>query len=142
MQESNLWLPNLTKKVHVKLSKFIYFFSSFICLGDKKNCLCNMVCLCGKFTRFNQLHFSLKFGNVSAHWKFSNFCLQTLMNALLIVVKLNSVEVVCSEPGCFKHFTNEQCLKAHLQSCHQHIIKRGLWKRSSQVSSLKIKKAL
>ncbi|XP_034692723.1 transcription factor IIIA [Vitis riparia] len=36
--------------------------------------------------------------------------------------KLDSVEAVCLEPGCLKHFTNEQCLKAHLQSCHQHII--------------------
>ncbi|XP_057506109.1 transcription factor IIIA-like [Actinidia eriantha] len=37
-------------------------------------------------------------------------------------VKLDTVETFCSEPGCMKHFTNEQCLKAHLQSCHQHII--------------------
>ncbi|XP_060668640.1 transcription factor IIIA-like [Ziziphus jujuba] len=36
-------------------------------------------------------------------------------------VKLDSVEAFCSEPGCMKPFTNEQCLKAHLQSCHQHI---------------------
>ncbi|KAH7525054.1 hypothetical protein FEM48_Zijuj06G0184300 [Ziziphus jujuba var. spinosa] len=36
-------------------------------------------------------------------------------------VKLDSVEAFCSEPGCMKPFTNEQCLKAHLQSYHQHI---------------------
>ncbi|KAL6973197.1 hypothetical protein U1Q18_027377 [Sarracenia purpurea var. burkii] len=37
-------------------------------------------------------------------------------------IKLDTVEVFCSELDCMKHFTNEQCLKAHLQSCHQHII--------------------
>ncbi|KAF3445451.1 hypothetical protein FNV43_RR10627 [Rhamnella rubrinervis] len=36
-------------------------------------------------------------------------------------VKLDTVEALCSEPGCMKLFTNEQCLMAHLQSCHQHI---------------------
>ncbi|XP_052173085.1 transcription factor IIIA isoform X1 [Diospyros lotus] len=37
-------------------------------------------------------------------------------------VTLDTVEVICSEPGCMKYFTNEQCLKAHVQSCHGHII--------------------
>ncbi|ESQ27997.1 hypothetical protein EUTSA_v10018661mg [Eutrema salsugineum] len=36
-------------------------------------------------------------------------------------VKLNSVEAFCSEPGCMKYFTNEECLKAHIRSSHQHI---------------------
>lgn len=36
-------------------------------------------------------------------------------------VKLDSVEAFCSEPDCMKYFTNEQCLKAHVQSCHSHI---------------------
>uniref|UniRef100_A0A1D1Z0F9 Transcription factor IIIA n=2 Tax=Anthurium amnicola TaxID=1678845 RepID=A0A1D1Z0F9_9ARAE len=36
-------------------------------------------------------------------------------------VKLDYVEVICGEHGCMKHFTNEECLKAHIQSCHQHI---------------------
>ncbi|KAI5320457.1 hypothetical protein L3X38_040165 [Prunus dulcis] len=36
-------------------------------------------------------------------------------------VKLDSVEAFCSEPGCMKYFSNEKCLKAHIQSCHQHI---------------------
>ncbi|XP_061988525.1 transcription factor IIIA isoform X2 [Rosa rugosa] len=36
-------------------------------------------------------------------------------------VKLDRVEAFCSEPGCMKQFPNEQCLKAHIQSCHQHI---------------------
>ncbi|XAR71000.1 hypothetical protein NMG60_11028069 [Bertholletia excelsa] len=36
-------------------------------------------------------------------------------------VKLDTMEAYCSEAGCMKHFTNEQCLKAHMQSCHQHI---------------------
>ncbi|GMP91524.1 hypothetical protein CsSME_00042192 [Camellia sinensis var. sinensis] len=36
-------------------------------------------------------------------------------------VELVTVETFCSEPGCMKNFTNLQCLKAHLQSCHRHI---------------------
>ncbi|XP_022966871.1 transcription factor IIIA-like [Cucurbita maxima] len=35
--------------------------------------------------------------------------------------KLDSVEACCSELGCMKTFTNKQCLKAHVQSCHQYI---------------------
>ncbi|KAL8477663.1 hypothetical protein ACS0TY_029819 [Phlomoides rotata] len=37
-------------------------------------------------------------------------------------VKLDSVEAFCAEPGCMKYFTNEQCLKEHIRSCHQYII--------------------
>lgn len=40
---------------------------------------------------------------------------------LIAAVKLDSVEALCTEPGCMKLFSNEQCLKAHLQACHQHI---------------------
>ncbi|KAL7174417.1 hypothetical protein ACSBR2_033638 [Camellia fascicularis] len=36
-------------------------------------------------------------------------------------VELVTVETFCLEPGCMKNFTNLQCLKAHLQSCHRHI---------------------
>nr|XP_043624064.1 transcription factor IIIA-like [Erigeron canadensis] len=36
-------------------------------------------------------------------------------------VRLETVEAFCAEPGCMKYFTNDQCLKAHLLSCHQHI---------------------
>ncbi|GLT24986.1 hypothetical protein SLA2020_001450 [Shorea laevis] len=36
-------------------------------------------------------------------------------------VKLDSVEAFCSEPDCMKYFTNEQCLRAHVKSCHSHI---------------------
>ncbi|KAJ1432554.1 Zinc finger C2H2-type [Sesbania bispinosa] len=36
-------------------------------------------------------------------------------------VKLESVDVVCLEPGCMKHFTNAQCLRAHVNSCHQYV---------------------
>lgn len=36
-------------------------------------------------------------------------------------VKLDSIEAFCSEPGCMKYFTNEECLKAHIRSSHQHI---------------------
>ncbi|KAH6828659.1 transcription factor IIIA [Perilla frutescens var. hirtella] len=37
-------------------------------------------------------------------------------------VKLDSVEAFCTEPDCMKYFSNEQCLKEHIRSCHQHII--------------------
>ncbi|KAL0346114.1 UNVERIFIED_CONTAM: Transcription factor IIIA [Sesamum radiatum] len=37
-------------------------------------------------------------------------------------VKLDSVEAFCAEPGCMKYFTNEQCLKEHILSCHQYIV--------------------
>ncbi|KAL2316725.1 hypothetical protein Fmac_030601 [Flemingia macrophylla] len=36
-------------------------------------------------------------------------------------VKLESVHVVCLEPGCMKHFTNVQCLRAHVKSSHQYM---------------------
>lgn len=36
-------------------------------------------------------------------------------------VKLDSVEAFCSEPGCMKYFTNDDCLKEHIRSSHQHI---------------------
>ncbi|XP_008793643.2 transcription factor IIIA-like [Phoenix dactylifera] len=35
--------------------------------------------------------------------------------------KLDYVEVVCCEPGCMKTFTNTECLKDHIQSCHQYV---------------------
>lgn len=35
-------------------------------------------------------------------------------------VKLDSVEAFCSEAGCMKYFSNKQCLKDHIQSCHTH----------------------
>ncbi|XP_026425769.1 transcription factor IIIA-like [Papaver somniferum] len=37
-------------------------------------------------------------------------------------VKLESVEAICCEPGCMKYFANNDCLKAHVQSCHQHVL--------------------
>ncbi|XP_021599211.1 transcription factor IIIA isoform X3 [Manihot esculenta] len=36
-------------------------------------------------------------------------------------VKLESVEAFCAEPGCMKHFSNAQCLKAHIYSCHRYM---------------------
>ncbi|KAI4332745.1 hypothetical protein L6164_017628 [Bauhinia variegata] len=36
-------------------------------------------------------------------------------------VKLETVEALCLEPGCMKHFTNVECLKAHIKSCHQYV---------------------
>lgn len=47
--------------------------------------------------------------------------LRIMINAFAPVVKLDSVEAICSESGCMKHFANEECLKAHLQSCHRYI---------------------
>lgn len=37
-------------------------------------------------------------------------------------VKLDTQEAFCSEPGCMRYFTNEQCLKEHVRSCHQHVV--------------------
>ncbi|KAL8195464.1 hypothetical protein R6Q57_025867 [Mikania cordata] len=37
-------------------------------------------------------------------------------------VRLETIEAFCGESGCMKYFTNEQCLKAHILTCHQHII--------------------
>eukprot|EP00258_Populus_trichocarpa_P030688 XP_024446707.1 transcription factor IIIA [Populus trichocarpa] len=36
-------------------------------------------------------------------------------------INLDSMEAMCIEPGCMKHFSNKKCLKAHIQSCHQYI---------------------
>ncbi|KAL3035887.1 hypothetical protein AAZX31_02G275600 [Glycine max] len=36
-------------------------------------------------------------------------------------VNLESVDMVCLEPGCLKHFTNVQCLQAHVKSSHQYM---------------------
>ncbi|XP_039690206.1 transcription factor IIIA isoform X1 [Medicago truncatula] len=36
-------------------------------------------------------------------------------------VRLETIEVVCLEPGCMKFFTNSECLKAHVKSCHQYV---------------------
>ncbi|XP_004142387.2 transcription factor IIIA isoform X1 [Cucumis sativus] len=36
-------------------------------------------------------------------------------------VKLDSIEACCTEPGCLKTFTNKQCLRAHMQTCHQYV---------------------
>jgi hypothetical protein len=36
-------------------------------------------------------------------------------------VKLDTVEVVCLEPGCMKYFTNAECLKVHVKSCHHYV---------------------
>jgi hypothetical protein len=75
-----------------------------------------------------------------------------LTNAFAAAVKLDSVEAFCCEPGCMKYFANDQCLKAHIKSCHQHItceicwtkqlkknIKRHLRMHEAKVSLVRIK---
>lgn len=47
-------------------------------------------------------------------WWNCNFMLTT-------AVRLETIEALCGEPGCMKYFTNDQCLKIHIQTCHQHI---------------------
>lgn len=37
-------------------------------------------------------------------------------------VKLDTVEAFCAEPDCMKYFSNERCLKEHIQSCHQYVV--------------------
>ncbi|KAI3993892.1 hypothetical protein MKX01_002905, partial [Papaver californicum] len=37
-------------------------------------------------------------------------------------VKLESVEAICCELDCMKYFANNDCLKDHVQSCHQHVL--------------------
>ncbi|XP_078168853.1 transcription factor IIIA-like [Carex rostrata] len=36
-------------------------------------------------------------------------------------VKLDCCEVICMEQGCLKHFSNAECLKDHMKSCHSYI---------------------
>ncbi|WKA04816.1 hypothetical protein VitviT2T_022820 [Vitis vinifera] len=66
----------------------------------------------------------VSFGNLHPHLKENPFVwsVANKQHQQEAITKLNSVEAVYSELGCFKHFNNEQCLKAHLQSCNQHII--------------------
>lgn len=37
-------------------------------------------------------------------------------------VKLDYVEVICGLPGCLQKFSNSDCLRAHMQSCHQYVV--------------------
>lgn len=48
-------------------------------------------------------------------------CLLLIFWVLIFAVKPDSIEAFCAEPGCMKYFTNEQCLRAHVQTCHQKI---------------------
>ncbi|KAH0467607.1 hypothetical protein IEQ34_002640 [Dendrobium chrysotoxum] len=36
-------------------------------------------------------------------------------------VKVEFLEIFCGEPLCMKPFTNSECLKAHIQSCHKYV---------------------
>ncbi|KAM7495850.1 hypothetical protein LguiA_020264 [Lonicera macranthoides] len=47
--------------------------------------------------------------------------LKPIVKLVTLAIKLDTVEVFCSKPGYMKYFTNEQYLRDHLQSCHQHI---------------------
>lgn len=60
-----------------------------------------------------------------------NICYEGCVSFLILIlccnpswnsVKLDTLEAFCSEPGCMKYFTNEQCLKEHVRSCHQHVV--------------------
>lgn len=60
-----------------------------------------------------------------------NICYEGCVSFLILIlccnpswnsVKLDTLEAFCSEPGCMKYFTNEQCLKEHVRSCHLHVV--------------------
>ncbi|XP_068637251.1 transcription factor IIIA-like [Aristolochia californica] len=36
-------------------------------------------------------------------------------------VKLDFTEAICSEPNCMEYFSNAECLRAHVQSCHRYV---------------------
>ncbi|PKU75991.1 transcription factor IIIA [Dendrobium catenatum] len=36
-------------------------------------------------------------------------------------LKVEFLEIFCGEPLCMKPFTNSECLKAHIQSCHKYV---------------------
>lgn len=38
-----------------------------------------------------------------------------------VTAKLESSEAICLEPDCLQYFSNEECLKEHIRSCHQHV---------------------
>lgn len=48
-------------------------------------------------------------------------CCHDFDENLYFAVRLETIEVVCLEPGCMKFFTNSECLKAHVKSCHQYV---------------------
>ena len=58
-------------------------------------------------------------------FRIGNFVNLSYMQFLIIIlsnaVSLDHVEAMCLEPGCMKHFSNKECLKAHIQSSHQYI---------------------
>ncbi|KAF6151163.1 hypothetical protein GIB67_037371 [Kingdonia uniflora] len=58
-----------------------------------------------------------------SHGKFPSpfFLIFSSAMKLPFSMKLDSVEVFCGEPGCLKAFTNAECLRAHLWSCHRYI---------------------
>ncbi|KAI9078997.1 hypothetical protein K1719_039044 [Acacia pycnantha] len=66
-------------------------------------------------------------GKMSVNWSFLESFLifrkvdRTSKVYLYFAVKLDSVEVVCLDPGCMKLLTNVQCLKAHVKTCHQFV---------------------
>ncbi|MBA0596099.1 hypothetical protein Gorai_012936 [Gossypium raimondii] len=83
--------------------------SSDLDAGSQKQYVCQEVG-CGKVFEFKS---KLK-KHEDSHGKF-------LFVYSFQIFKLDSVEAFCSEPGCMKYFTNEQCLKAHVLSSHAYI---------------------
>ncbi|XP_020079781.1 transcription factor IIIA isoform X3 [Ananas comosus] len=77
---------------------------------------------CGKTFKYASKLRKHEDSHVSTMEKVENFKSQRLwlLKSGAFCVKLDCVEVVCCEPGCFKTFTNAECLKAHVQFCHQH----------------------
>ena len=47
-----------------------------------------------------------------------------LLHTLTNVIKLDLVDALCCGLGCMGNIVNDQCLKANIQSSHQHVIVR------------------
>ena len=44
-----------------------------------------------------------------------------LLHTLTNVINLDLVDALCCGLGCMSNIANDQCLKAHIQSSHQHV---------------------
>lgn len=87
----------------------------------------SMKIVMASFLPFKSLDQFAIFSQMSVNWPFLESFLifrkvdRTSKVYLYSAVNLDSVEVVCLDPGCMKHFTNVQCLKAHVKTCHQFV---------------------